>query len=215
MGEVYFWAYMISGIPPIFISKWRLSTSIQICSLLILVGCTVKYFSFHNFWWALSGQIILGLAQGFLYYTSGAFAFKWFPEQTIPVVIKVLIYGSSSGAGIGYIIPPFMKTQVETSQLIIVIFSGLVFVLLIIFGFKEDPDSPPSAFAGYQDIKLGFIDSMRAVGRHQSLLKTAGVLLIGVGCTRGFLGVNSIFIIGSGLNDRQAGIYGIAVTSVA
>jgi hypothetical protein len=212
MGEVYFWAYMISGIPPIFIAKWRLSTSIQICSLLVVVGSTVKYFSYHNFWWALTGQIIIGLSQGFLYCTPGAFAFRWFPEKTIPLVMTVFLYGSSTGAGIGFLIPPFMETPVETSQLIMVIYSGLVFVLLLIFGFKEYPDSPPSAFAGDQDIKLGFMDSMRAVGRHKSLLKTAGVLFIGLGCTWGFLGVNSMFIIRSGLNDRQAGIYGMAVT---
>jgi hypothetical protein len=145
----------------------------------------------------------------------GAFAFRWFPEQTIPLVMTVLIYGWSSGAGICYLIPPFMETPVETSQLIMVIYSGLVFVLLLIFGFKDYPDSPPSAFAGDQDIKLAYIDSMRAVGINQSLLKTAGVLFIGLGCTRAFLGVNSMFIIASGLNDRQAGIYKIAVILVA
>jgi hypothetical protein len=127
-------------------------------------------------------------------------------------MMTVFLYGWSSGAGIGYLITPFMKTPVETSQLIMFIYSGLVFVLLLTFGFKEYPDSPPSAFAGDQDIKLGFIDSMRAVGGHKSLLKTAGVLFIGLGFTWGFLGVNSMFIIASGLNDRQAGIYGMAVT---
>jgi hypothetical protein len=129
--------------------------------------------------------------------------------------MTVLIFGWSSGASIGYLIPPFMVTPVETSQLIMIIYSGLVFVLLLIFGFKDYPDSPPSAFAGDQDIKLAFIDSVRAVGRHQSLLKAAGVLFIGLGCTWGFLGVNSMFIIASGLNDRQVGIYEIAVILVA
>jgi hypothetical protein len=108
-----------------------------------------------------------------------------------------------------------MEIPVETSQLIMFIYSRLVFVLLLIFGFIDYPDSPPSAFAGDQDINFAFINSLRPVGRHQSLLKAAGVLFIDLGCTWGFLGVNSMFIIASGLNDRQAGIYGIAVTLVA
>jgi hypothetical protein len=102
--------------------------------------------------------------------------------------MTVFLYGWSSGAGIGYLIPLFMETPVETSQLIMFIYSGLVFVLLLIFGFKEYPDSPPPAFAGDQDIKLGFIDSKRAVVRYKRLLKTARILFIGLGCTWAFWG---------------------------
>jgi MFS family permease len=116
MGEIYFWAYIITGIAPIFMAKWRLSASIQTCSLITLVGVTIKYLSNHHFWWALTGQIILGSSQGFLYCTPGALGARWFPEKAIPVVISLLYYSNSLGVSLGFLIPPFMETPVETSQ---------------------------------------------------------------------------------------------------
>ena len=116
MGEVYFWAYIISGIAPIFMAKWRLSTSIQTCALLTLVGVTIKYLSYHHFWWALTGQIILGSSQGFLYCIPGALAGRWFPEKSIPIVISILYSSTSLGISLGFLIPPFMPTPIQTSQ---------------------------------------------------------------------------------------------------
>ena len=95
-----------------------------------------------------------------------------------------------------------------------VIWSGLVLGLLLIFGFKEFPDSPPSALSAKPDNQLGFIDSMREVYRHKKLLKTAGVAFTGLGCMWGFFGVNSIYLKASGLTDKQTGIYGMAIILV-
>jgi hypothetical protein len=92
-----------------------------------------------------------------------------------------------------------------------VIWSGLVLGLLLIFGFKEYPDSPPSALAGQPDTQLGFFDSMREVFRHKQLLKTAAVAFSGLGGMWGFFGVNSIYLKASGLSDKQTGIYGMAL----
>ena len=147
-SSIFFYAYLISGIPTILICYWRLMASIHICAWISLTGIAIKYFAGNNFWIALVGQVILGIAQGFIYATPSAFSFRWFKENEANPIISVIYYSNSLGVSFGFLIPPFIsKNPIETVNLGMLIWSAICCILLLIFATKEYPKKIPSKLA--------------------------------------------------------------------
>ena len=147
-SSIFFYAYLISGIPTILICYWRLMASIHICAWISLTGITIKYFAGNNFWIALIGQVTLGVGQGFIYATPGAFSYRWFKENETNPIISVIYYSNSLGVSFGFLIPPFVsKNPIEIVNLGMLIWSAMCCILLLIFANKEYPKKPPSTLA--------------------------------------------------------------------
>ena len=68
-GEIYFYAYLVVGIPTIILAYWKLMLSLNVLLWICLVGSGLKYFAGNDFAMSLIGQAILGAGQGILYCT--------------------------------------------------------------------------------------------------------------------------------------------------
>ena len=94
-STVYFYAYLIAGIPAILICYWRLMVSINICAWISCIGIGIKLFAGDNYVLSLIGHVTLGLAQGFLYATPAQFSYRWFSEKESNRIISVLYFSNS------------------------------------------------------------------------------------------------------------------------
>lgn len=202
LPEIYFWCYIIGGLPIILMTQWSLYFTLFSGAILSVVGGAMKLFWGENFTAVCIGQILLGIAQNSIYTTPVAFSFRWFSEKEANPVISLIYYSNSLGVSLGFLIPSILtkiydKTSESEWTQIIVISNWILFIMTIlppiifVIFCREQPRFPPSKYAVFKKIEFG--KSCRILFRNKSYM--VGVLLgsIGLGIFWGFTGQNATF----------------------
>ena len=201
--EIYFWCYIIGGLPTILMTQWSLYYTLFSGAILSAVGGFVKLFWCENYTAVLIGQILLGMAQGTIYTTPVAFSYTWFGEKEVNPIISLIYYSNTLGVSIGFLIPSILtkifdsNSETEWTQIVVIpnwillVMTTLPAIIFIIF-FKEKPKFPPSKYAVTSE-KIEFRKSFNILFRKKTYV--LGVLLgcIGLGVFYGFNGQNAYF----------------------
>jgi MFS family permease len=154
LASSYMLLYILMCIPAsYFIDTYGIVKGVGTGAVLMIIGAAIKGFSGNSFNMALSGQVILAIAQPFVINASTAVAARWFPVKEratatglatlaqyigillAMVITPLLIVSSPSDPGYGNRIDSMLKIYG-----IITIVASLTGLILL----KEKPLTPPS-----------------------------------------------------------------------
>ncbi|KAL7634454.1 UNVERIFIED_CONTAM: hypothetical protein RMT77_014831 [Armadillidium vulgare] len=155
--------YMVTYIPLIFPASWYLERqglrrAVLIGSCGTMIGAWIKCGSVdeNRFWLSFIGQMVSAMSQIFILGIPPRLAAVWFSADQVSTACAVGVFGNQLGVAMGFLLPPVIVPTSEDKDEIAhglrIMFFGVASLctalfILIIFVFKEKPETPPSAAA--------------------------------------------------------------------
>jgi MFS family permease len=154
LASSYMFFYIIVCIPAsYFIDTHGIVKGVGLGAILLIIGAGIKGFSGNSFNMALTGQVILAIAQPFVINASTAVAARWFPVKERATATGLATLAQYIGILVAMVITPLMIVSSPSdpsygkgidSMLkiygIITIAASLTGLLLL----REKPQNPPS-----------------------------------------------------------------------
>jgi len=154
--------YMVTYIPLIFPASWFLQKkglrlSVLLGSLGTCLGSWIKVFATSRELFPLmfSGQSIVAISQIFILGIPPQLAATWFPSHQVSSACAIGVFGNQLGVALGFVIPSTVVTNQDEENIqqigadlfkmfLAVAIITTVLLLVIIFAFKDQPETPPS-----------------------------------------------------------------------
>lgn len=151
-GTVFNITYLLLFLPGIWITKLiGMRRSFIVSATGIAIGAWIKCLGTgkDGFWYIMTGQILLSIANVFVLILPIRFAVIWFPKHLVSKVISIGLLSMLIVPSLGIVIVPFIVENSPDAELIgsglknlniaVALISSTIFFLIVLF-FKEKPE---------------------------------------------------------------------------
>lgn len=111
LANSWYISYVFLAIPALFFFRWRLGFSLKLGTLLNAVGGWIRYVGDDSYSYALTGQIVLSMAQLFILPAPVIIAERWFGSAERLTATGIMLFSNVLGLSFGFLTSVYYVNQ--------------------------------------------------------------------------------------------------------